>query len=603
MMLFLLIFLGLLFENAIACCYNSDCTNRAYTDTDDACFMAIEWPSQQNEGFCWGGNCIPFVGSQGTCQNKKSMGEGCLNAGGSTDNNICVTNLCSSSTSKCEARSSSEHCHIPPTLTPTSQPTPTPTYHPTRGPTKLPSIIPTLNPTNVPTKYPSRIPSQTPTQSPSATPSQPPTESPSIHPSQAPTCAPTNSPFIMTTSAQFNSKSTTADSSTLPIIGVVIAVLLLSVIIIGVWCWTNHKTPKTKRDEDSSYFPSKSQNRTDTELEPIYAKGQGATTARNIANDGETDERATNIKPHTDEGSKRNSNYNDALKTPIKVVDDALVIFFGICKYQHDTYSDLDDINEDEYFFRGTFETKFRYKFIKNDYNREWTKSEAEDWIESIRNNELTPHGRVQYNALIFCGASHGSMYSMICSDGKQLNVKDIRSLFAWNVNKKLRNLPKIFIFNCCRTKYQKVRGVEEESCAAGYSVSITGTEGDPVFGSKLSRYVATAFSECYDHERQKSVHDVLVKATRTAGTEGGMQLKLQEHDINIDDVVFLKKPPSRGSRAARVSRDSRQISLANELMTFLRKIQSGGELEKYYHDFQKRGYKTVESLVGIDDE
>jgi len=68
--------------------------------------MDATYPEDTNEGFCWDGACFGWFGSSGYCQNKKSLGESCINAGGNYDNNYCVTNLCSSSSGVCEQRTS-----------------------------------------------------------------------------------------------------------------------------------------------------------------------------------------------------------------------------------------------------------------------------------------------------------------------------------------------------------------------------------------------------------------------------------------------------------------------------------------------------------------
>eukprot|EP01083_Nonionella_stella_P108702 316360_1 len=226
-------------------------------------------------------------------------------------------------------------------------------------------------------------------------------------------------------------------------------------------------------------------------------------------------------------------------------VDNALVMFFGISTYDHSSYPYLDDIGEDEQCFRDTFEGKYRYTFIANEYDRKWSRSEAEEWIQAKRDTILLDQG-TRYNALIFCGASHGSMHSMICSDGSEFNLKDIRSSFSSSVNTKFRKLPKVFIFNCCRTPYEKPRTSQENSSSAGYSVTITGSEGNSVFGSRLSGYIATAFSTCYDKKMTK-LHDIIMEATNKADSEGRMTLRLQEHDIRIDNVWFVKHTQSRG--------------------------------------------------------
>eukprot|EP01083_Nonionella_stella_P313884 1128558_1 len=161
--------IGLLIGNAMAgCCSNTDCYV-TYQSTEDLCFMKAEYPTQLHEGFCWDGDCVPVVGHQGSCQSKKSYDEGCRNAAGHADNNNCVTNLCSSSTNKCEAKSTSGTClpsHQPtkkPTLKPTPRTTPKPTPKPTQNPTKNPTNPPTALPTTDPTVYPSVQPTTTPT--------------------------------------------------------------------------------------------------------------------------------------------------------------------------------------------------------------------------------------------------------------------------------------------------------------------------------------------------------------------------------------------------------------------------------------------------------
>eukprot|EP01083_Nonionella_stella_P289872 986408_1 len=151
-----------------SCCSNTDCYV-TYQSTEDLCFMKAEYPTQLHEGFCWDGDCVPVVGHQGSCQSKKSYDEGCRNAAGHADNNNCVTNLCSSSTNKCEAKSTSGTClpsHQPtkkPTLKPTPRTTPKPTPKPTQNPTKNPTNPPTVKPTTDPTVYPSVQPTITPT--------------------------------------------------------------------------------------------------------------------------------------------------------------------------------------------------------------------------------------------------------------------------------------------------------------------------------------------------------------------------------------------------------------------------------------------------------
>eukprot|EP01083_Nonionella_stella_P258720 883962_1 len=288
-----------------------------------------------------------------------------------------------------------------------------------------------------------------------------------------------------------------------------------------------------------------------------------------------------------------------ALSKHIQRVDKVLVMFFGMSFYKSATYPNLDDIHDDEKYFRDVFEKMFNYRFITNDgYDQTWKKSDAEEWIEVVRDSELLHNRQVQYDGLIFCGASHGSMHSMICSDGEELKMKDIRSSFASNVNRQFRDLPKIFIFNCCRTPYQKPqdRGTEEETRAAGYSVTITSTEGDKVFGSRLSRFVADAFTDCC--ENKTNVHDTLYAATEMA--KKTMELRLQEYDLKVGRVVFLKGPDPLGRG---VVTDS--LSDADDDLTNILRPQKGGSkmdlfYKQYYSALFESGFRTNASLCKL---
>eukprot|EP01083_Nonionella_stella_P306561 1074115_1 len=189
-----------------------------------------------------------------------------------------------------------------------------------------------------------------------------------------------------------------------------------------------------------------------------------------------------------EEEQKRESHHDDAeynnridLNKAVTRVDNGVAMFFGVAKYISKLYKDLGDIDDDERHFRNTFAKEYGYRFVSNAYkNRTWTRDQALAWIQSMRDEILLKNGRIQYNGLIFCGASHGSMHSIICSDGTTLEVARIRSFFASSVKIQFKYLPKIFIFNCCRTPYAKeARGPAESTGAAGYGMTITGSEGN----------------------------------------------------------------------------------------------------------------------------
>eukprot|EP01083_Nonionella_stella_P208119 755507_1 len=306
----------------------------------------------------------------------------------------------------------------------------------------------------------------------------------------------------------------------------------------------------------------------------------------------------TSDEDDTKEEMKAQSDVCIALYKYGKSVDNVFVMFFGIGKYQSKTYPDLDDIIEDESYFSDVFEKQFKYRFIANcEYNRTWSKSQAEDWIELVRDSELLHNREVQYDALIFCGASHGSIDAMICSDGQELKLKDIRSSFV--SNRQIRDLPKIFIFNCCRTPYQKPSGARGDTRAAGHSVTITSTEGDPVFGSRLSRYVAGAFGACCAN--RMDLHSTLRLAAQNA-KNGKMELRLQEHDIEIDDIVFLKNPTRRGAEI-----DDPFNTGDDDLINLLRPQKDGSKMDlcykQYYSALLSAGFKGNGKLRTLTKE
>eukprot|EP01083_Nonionella_stella_P182966 659842_1 len=291
--------------------------------------------------------------------------------------------------------------------------------------------------------------------------------------------------------------------------------------------------------------------------------------------------------------------YDDTAEAnkPIKRVDNAFVMFLGFAKYTIASYKNLNDIHLDERCLRETFVDQFGYRFESNEYkDKTWTKAEALRWIRSKRDEILIKKGRVQYNALIFCGASHGSTHAMICSDGQKLDTATIRSTFAPNVNDAFQHMPKVFIFNCCRTPFTKVKEASTTSSragspAAGYGMTMTGTEGNLVFGAKLSSFVAAAFSELGD---RKGLYDVFKHAHKKAKSEMG--LALQEHDPEVDDVIFQMKPQSRGAASGAQSDGTTQIR-DDDLWNILAPYEGSMDLLAYLDRLRAAGFTTNATL------
>eukprot|EP01083_Nonionella_stella_P056639 149028_1 len=186
---------------------------------------------------------------------------------------------------------------------------------------------------------------------------------------------------------------------------------------------------------------------------PAHQRGMIQAIQRLLNNDDHDDS-----KTDVEDEMKAESNHHTGPNESIKRVDDGLTLFLGFSKYIHDMYKDLNDIHEDERCLRKTFEDQLGYRFESNAYNdRLWTKADALRWIRSKRDEILVQKGDIKYNGLNFCGASHGSTHAMICSDGEPLDTATIRSAFAPNVNDAFQHMPKVFIFNCCRTPFSKI--------------------------------------------------------------------------------------------------------------------------------------------------
>eukprot|EP01083_Nonionella_stella_P182709 658084_1 len=284
------------------------------------------------------------------------------------------------------------------------------------------------------------------------------------------------------------------------------------------------------------------------------------------------------------------------MKTQGDCVDNPFVMLFGMGKYNPNTKcEDLDTIINDEECLVNVFKKELNYRFVTNDddrkYKRKWTPSQAIEWIELMRDNEIIQKG---HDSLIFCGASHGTDSAMICSEkGEALTFKQIRSLFAGD---KFTEMPKIFIFNSCRKDENlidsKSSGDSKKKLqTVDYSLTITTPEGTTARGAKLTRCVANAFAKF----RGQTVRKILSEARKKT------QLRYQEHDPKVDDVVFLACGKERG-----VASNSRLI--ADDDLKNLLCPQSGSKMNLlYYYDaLSAAGYTdeaTLRGLANLADE
>eukprot|EP01083_Nonionella_stella_P070896 190003_1 len=307
---------------------------------------------------------------------------------------------------------------------------------------------------------------------------------------------------------------------------------------------------------------------------------------QNLLNEHDDDDDTKDeVKTQSDNKDHR---MNKPLDSPVKRVYNALIMLLGISEYTAKSYENLDDISKEEFIFRNVFEKKFRYRFISCEYkNKPFNYRDSLDWITEIRDTVMIQNRQLQYDALILCGASHGNINGMVCSDGSTLAYETIRSAFANCVHRKFCNIPKIFIFNCPRTKpVRQSRGPRARgpNCTSlQYSVTITAPEGDMVFGSQLVRCVADAFDKgC---AKQLNVRDTLRLAVQLNEYDH-LELRLSEHDIDIDDVVFLENDRQRGYKEMPVVVDYQ--------MKAVKLTQSNEELKTQINDTQMKHTRMV---------
>eukprot|EP01083_Nonionella_stella_P051666 137183_1 len=125
----------------------------------------------------------------------------------------------------------------------------------------------------------------------------------------------------------------------------------------------------------------------------------------------------------------------------------------------------------------------------------------------------------------------------------------------------------------------------------------MTGTEGKEVFGAKLSSFVAAAFSES---QGKRGLYDIFKSAKEKAKYEMG--LALQEHDPDVDDVIFARKPDSRGT-ASRAQNDGTAQAVDDDVRNILRPYGGSMDLLKYLDPLRAAGVINKDELRKLTKE
>eukprot|EP01084_Bolivina_argentea_P044102 81186_1 len=220
------------------------------------------------------------------------------------------------------------------------------------------------------------------------------------------------------------------------------------------------------------------------------------------------------------------------------LVDDCLVVFFGIKQYKSEIFHEYGDLNvdEDRKYLKNAFQNQYGYTFFSNNIEKPWYLGDVQDFFQTVRNKYLwssSPKSVIHHNGLIICIAGHGSDHHIICSDGDKLPLKHIRAQFSDVVHSDFKHLPKVFIVNCCRDDNEETRGTENIIKPSIYSVTLLPTsESNKAFGATFSQNVAKSFLEHKDNNT--TLHNIYKTIKQIHG-----DMILNEHDVNIDDVKF----------------------------------------------------------------
>ena len=90
-----------------------------------------------------------------------------------------------------------------------------------------------------------------------------------------------------------------------------------------------------------------------------------------------------------------------------------------------------------------------------NEIKIEWTFKEISNLLKE-RANDLEEN-IVKYDGLIVIMSGHGMDHHIITSDHTQIDKNDIHRLFTTN-KPSIRQIPRLFIYDCCDGAMQKVR-------------------------------------------------------------------------------------------------------------------------------------------------
>eukprot|EP01083_Nonionella_stella_P136144 414110_1 len=279
-----------------------------------------------------------------------------------------------------------------------------------------------------------------------------------------------------------------------------------------------------------------------------------------------------------DDGNKQ-APYN---KTQ-RVVQNLLIICIAIGEYLN--IDNLYDVCRDVASYRDVLSKKYQYKIMssicmKGNPGYTMTKQDVERFVTDeclpellgVKKGGSVLNPKIEYDGLLVAFSGHGTLYSVVCSDSKMIELSVIREWFS--KIRELRQIPQLFCIDACRVGVaKKVKEVKPPAnnahCLAARgdingveapTATIMGqTEGLIVRGGKVSKYLCKQWDEEFNANmfNQKPIYkqfgvlyeaafDQVMNDTKDETTP--QRLIAAEYDRRIDKLVFMPKERDRGT-------------------------------------------------------
>ena len=137
-----------------------------------------------------------------------------------------------------------------------------------------------------------------------------------------------------------------------------------------------------------------------------------------------------------------------------KVIQNGLVLNICISKYGSNNFEDLQGAKHDMTKLIDLWKNKFGYKMICNDYDKNTMPYVSQnDFLQKLDECRMELRSnKNNYDGLIFVFSGHGYKTSIVTSDSLYVPIDKIKKHFSAKEIEKLKDKPKIYIFDCCRS-------------------------------------------------------------------------------------------------------------------------------------------------------